>query len=263
MTTYAADGKPVFVINHFPFIDTCPLSTYSPIVINDNSIGAQDAQVRAILAAHDNVVYFCGHLHSAFGMVDPVEVVSEGVGIFTEVNLPAIKGATRAYANVPANYLMYVYEDEIVLRARDYTTGEWLPQFDAVIPLTHDCRHPNLTFVEAKEATVDAEGNIAYYVCPDCGKLFADAEGKEEIPPENVVIPKLPQPAEPKPTDPTKPTEKPTEPTKPTEKPTEPTKPSATPSTGDVDNVPMLALLAAAALTAAGAALVLMGKKKR
>lgn len=263
MSTYAADGKPVFVINHFPFIDTCPLSTYSPIVINDNSIGAQDAQVRSILAAHDNVVYFCGHLHSAFGMVDPVEVVSEGVGSFTEVNLPAIKGATRAYANVPANYLMYVYEDEIVLRARDYTTGEWLPQFDAVIPLTHDCRHSNLTFVEAKEPTVDAEGNIAYYVCPDCGKLFADAEGKEEISPEDVVVPKLPQPTEPKPTDPTKPTEKPTKPTKPTEKPTEPTKPSTTPATGDRVNVPMLVLLAAAALTAAGATLVLMGKKKR
>ena len=110
---------------------------------------------------------------------------------------------------------------------------------------------------------VDAEGNIAYYVCPDCGKLFADAEGKEELVPEDVVLPKLPQPTEPKPTDPTKPTEKPTEPTKPTEKPTEPTKPSTTPATGDVDNVPMLALLAAAALTSAGAALVLMGKKKR
>lgn len=45
--------------------------------------------------------------------------------------------------------------------------------------------------VEAKEATVTEEGNIEYYKCSVCGKLFADAEGKTELQPEDVVIAKL------------------------------------------------------------------------
>ena len=31
---------------------------------------------------------------------------------------------------------MFVYDDEIVLRARDYGAHSWLPEFDAVVPLT-------------------------------------------------------------------------------------------------------------------------------
>ena len=45
--------------------------------------------------------------------------------------------------------------------------------------------------VEAKEATVNEEGNIEYYKCSVCGKLFADAEGKTELNPEDVVIAKI------------------------------------------------------------------------
>ena len=45
--------------------------------------------------------------------------------------------------------------------------------------------------VEAKEATVTEEGNIEYYKCSVCGKLFADAEGKTELQPADVVIAKL------------------------------------------------------------------------
>lgn len=87
---------------------------------------------------------------------------------------------------------------------------------------------------DAKEPTVDAEGNIAYFECPVCGKLFRDAEGKEDILLADTVLPKLPKPTDP--TEPSKPIEpsKPTEPSKPSDptKPTVPAKPS-TPSTGD------------------------------
>lgn len=39
----------------------------------------------------------------------------------------------------------------------------------------------NMTFVAAKAATCVAEGNRSYYRCDDCGKLFWDAKGTEEI----------------------------------------------------------------------------------
>ncbi len=135
MTQYSADGLPIFVINHFPFIDTVPLSYFDPVIVKDNSIGKQDAEIRAALAKYDNVVYFCGHLHSALGMSGPVQVTSEGVGSFTELNLPSLKSSSRGYQNIPANWIMFVYDREIVFRARDFATGEWLTQYDAVIPL--------------------------------------------------------------------------------------------------------------------------------
>lgn len=48
-----------------------------------------------------------------------------------------------------------------------------------------------LTEVAAKDATATAEGNKAYWAC-DCGKWFADAEGKTEITDKaSVILPKL------------------------------------------------------------------------
>ncbi|MBQ7638715.1 MAG: S8 family serine peptidase [Clostridia bacterium] len=45
--------------------------------------------------------------------------------------------------------------------------------------------------VEAVAPTADKEGNIEYYKCSECGKLFADAEGTKELKAEEVVIAKL------------------------------------------------------------------------
>lgn len=47
-----------------------------------------------------------------------------------------------------------------------------------------------LNKIEAKEATHEADGNIEYYVCSVCGKLFRDAEAAEEIALEDTVIAK-------------------------------------------------------------------------
>ena len=47
----------------------------------------------------------------------------------------------------------------------------------------------DLKYVPAKEATTEAEGNIAYWYCTDCGKYFSDSEGKNEISREDIIIP--------------------------------------------------------------------------
>ena len=47
-----------------------------------------------------------------------------------------------------------------------------------------------LTHVEAKEPTVEEDGNIEYWVCSVCGKLFSDADGKNEIREEDIKITK-------------------------------------------------------------------------
>ena len=44
---------------------------------------------------------------------------------------------------------------------------------------------------DAKAATETAEGNIEYWTCKYCGKIFKDAEGKTELRQADTVIPKL------------------------------------------------------------------------
>ena len=55
-----------------------------------------------------------------------------------------------------------------------------------MIPAHHD-----LTLVEAKAATDTMPGNMAYYVCGDCGKCFEDADGTKETTKDKVTIPAL------------------------------------------------------------------------
>lgn len=135
LAAYAKDGLPIFVIGHFPFDDTCDFSGYDEIVINDNSIGKQDAEIRNILASYKNVVYFCGHAHNSNAQAGPRTVTAQNGGSFVQVNLAALKNSIRGHGNIPTNWIMYVYENEIVLRCRDYYAREWLTEYDYVIPL--------------------------------------------------------------------------------------------------------------------------------
>ncbi len=50
----------------------------------------------------------------------------------------------------------------------------------------------SLSAVAAKAATCTATGNIAYYRCSVCGKLFSDAKGETEITQEATVTPMIP-----------------------------------------------------------------------
>lgn len=136
LDAYSLNGKPIFVLCHFPFVDSVPLSYYHEIVIEDNSIGRQDAQIRALLSEYKNVIFLCGHLHSGLGLSGPVQVRSDADGpAFWEVNVSAMKPSSRAYAPCPAGWHLFLYEDQIVLRARDFGQHIWLPEYDAVVPI--------------------------------------------------------------------------------------------------------------------------------
>lgn len=189
---WAKDGMPVFAVSHYAFEDTVPLSYDSEIIINSNTVGKQDKQLRTLLASYDNVFYFCGHMHSTFGIIDPYLVEVEGAGSFWEINLSSLKASARSYLTIPHTWIMYIYEDEVVLRARDFANEKWLPQFDEVIKLK--CTHTGekLEHVPAMEATTDVAGNTEYWHCKHCGKYFADADRTTEITLESTVIPQLP-----------------------------------------------------------------------
>lgn len=54
-----------------------------------------------------------------------------------------------------------------------------------------------LVEVPRVEAEVGKDGNIEYWECTDCGKLFADAQGETEIAREDTVIPAPEEPESP------------------------------------------------------------------
>ena len=51
--------------------------------------------------------------------------------------------------------------------------------------------HTDLKHIKAKAPTKNAEGNIEYWYCEDCGKYFSDADAKNEITKAATVIAKL------------------------------------------------------------------------
>ncbi len=53
------------------------------------------------------------------------------------------------------------------------------------------CDHATLTPTAAVEATCTAEGNIAYWTCDNCGRIFSDAEATTEITLAETVIEKI------------------------------------------------------------------------
>lgn len=53
------------------------------------------------------------------------------------------------------------------------------------------CDHASLTPTAAVEATCTAEGNIAYWTCDNCGRIFSDAEATTEITLAETVIEKI------------------------------------------------------------------------
>ena len=57
-----------------------------------------------------------------------------------------------------------------------------------LLPHTPRCQHTSLTAVPAKEASCTVNGNIAYWDCDNCDKVFSDAEGKVETNIDDTVI---------------------------------------------------------------------------
>lgn len=85
-----------------------------------------------------------------------------------------------------------------VIEAAGHTGGTATCTKKAVCEVCHqeygdiepDHHEDGLTYVEAKAATTQTEGNIEYWYCKDCGKYFANADLTEEITKADTVLPK-------------------------------------------------------------------------
>ena len=93
-----------------------------------------------------------------------------------KIRLGVKNSKTLSYAGSYGNYVKF---ENYVGRIKAFTT------FYETETHAH-----SLKKIEKRDATCVADGNIEYYVCESCGKLFSDGEGVNEINYSETVIPK-------------------------------------------------------------------------
>ena len=133
-------GMPVFVVLHQPLKLTHNLPTTWGNGTNKNagSVGDQNDEIRALLAKHGadkTVILLTGHLHAGFSQYS-YEYLDDS---FHSINVPALsienKDGEEGGNGSGITYIVEVYDDEVLFRARRCSTGEWLSQWDTSIPL--------------------------------------------------------------------------------------------------------------------------------
>lgn len=119
----AQEGKPAFVINHQSF----------------SAIGDGNAQLDAVLQKYSgtlDIFFISGHHHRGFG---PNSVKSRGTVHL--VDLPSFcKVPSNGYPETGCGFQLEVYDREVLLRARNFVEGEWLPEYDFAVALINTDR---------------------------------------------------------------------------------------------------------------------------
>ncbi len=130
-------GEPVFVICHQPLKLTHNLPTTWGNGTNKEagSVGPQNDALKAILAKHaddSTVIFINGHLHAGFS-----EYSYQKIDGFHSFNVPAfsIENKDGDVNGSGLTYIVEVYRNKVIFRARNLRTGEWLPKWDTVIAL--------------------------------------------------------------------------------------------------------------------------------
>lgn len=119
----AQEGKPAFVINHQSF----------------SAIGDGNAELDAVLRKYSgtmDIFFMSGHHHRGFG---PNSVKSRGTVHY--VDLPSFgKVPNNGYLEMGCGFQLEVYDREVLLRARNFVKGEWLPEYDFTVALINTDR---------------------------------------------------------------------------------------------------------------------------
>lgn len=104
------EDKPVFVFSHHP--------------VNYVEVGEYD-RLSSVLDDYDNVIFFCGHTHFALSP----NSVSTVDGVLS-VNVPkSTEHAVEGY-ETGIGAVVEVYENEVLLRFRDFDDGEWVEGYE-------------------------------------------------------------------------------------------------------------------------------------
>lgn len=144
MDKAAEKGLPIFVISHWPLAQSHGLpgtwdEEEDPNIL-DGSLGDQSAAVEEILKDYENVFMISGHVHSGFVNESQAALYGytsvESEGSFHSINLPSFMyPASHGMIMNGCGYSIEVYEEEVIFRARNFTSGTWYADYDVTIEL--------------------------------------------------------------------------------------------------------------------------------
>ena len=140
----SVDGKPIFVISHWPINKTHGLpeswgdEDYDEFT---GGFGEQSDQIKAVLEKYENIFFISGHIHNGLGEVLTDDLYGyksvEHYGNIHSINLPSYMYMyPHGQVGLGNGFQFEVYADRVVVRARNYATGIWFAAYDYEIPLT-------------------------------------------------------------------------------------------------------------------------------
>ena len=124
--------KPIFIVCHQPFYNSNNVH-FDPSAEKNYGIGAQSAQleeiVRKYVPDYEYPVFFIsGHLHRDYNEYSVDSSFCENLWC---VNIPSITKTGEGGLGA----VIEVYPDQILLRARNYITMDWLEDYQYEIPI--------------------------------------------------------------------------------------------------------------------------------
>ncbi len=144
MEKASGKGMPVFVLCHQPFNGTHNLPYNWELDKDDppdkGGIGDASDAILAIVEKYKNVIFISGHIHAGLSTEDDGTSYSsvENHGSWYSVNLPCYEYPdVRRGGNITngTGYVFEIYENEVILRARNFATGTWLEKYDVTIEI--------------------------------------------------------------------------------------------------------------------------------
>ena len=121
-----ADGKPAFVVCHWP-VDGM---NGQEIIWPGSGIDLSKNDVKSVMEKYDNVFYISGHMHAGIksNAVDEKYHIScvETVNGVTYISLPTY-GLVNSFGDpvFGTGMQLEVYDDEVVIRPRNFITNAW------------------------------------------------------------------------------------------------------------------------------------------
>lgn len=144
MAAASLTGKPIFVFNHQSINGTHGLPYTWDMEETDNKklggIGDESDQILEIIEQYENVFFISGHIHCGFTNEKNKHIQSvEKHDGYTLINLPCYMYMDVKRGNhspLGTGYVFEVYENQLILRARNFTTGTWCTNYDVSIDIT-------------------------------------------------------------------------------------------------------------------------------
>jgi hypothetical protein len=111
----------VFIINHQPMA----------------AIGDESATLKAVMQKYDgmlDIFFLTGHYHSS---LDVNTITNEGTVFY--VSMPSYGKTPKGsgYLETGSGFQVELYGDKIIFRARDFSRGDWLSEYDRTIELVN------------------------------------------------------------------------------------------------------------------------------